>query len=171
MSEHRNGSSLNVTNAITCRDRELIKGHMGFTIWFTGMSGSGKTTISTAAEKALHQRVCYTYTLDGDNISLGINKDLGFSPEDRKENIQRIGEIAELFSDSGVINLLFLISPYRSDRQVARELTRKDGTFIELFADCPLEVCEKSDPKGMYKKALQGINKEFTGVSAPYEKP
>jgi len=156
---------------ISRNDRECLKGHKGFTLWFTGISAAGKSTLAIATEKTLHQRGCHTYILDGDNIRLGINNDLGFSPEDRKENIRRIGEIAKLFRDAGVINLVAFISPYRSDRQVARELCDNDGTFIEVFVDCPLEICEIRDPKGMYKKARQGIIKEFTGISAPYEEP
>ncbi|MBM3131442.1 MAG: adenylyl-sulfate kinase [Chloroflexi bacterium] len=152
-------------------DREALKGHRAFTMWFTGHSAAGKSTIAAATEKALHDRGCHTYILDGDNIRHGLNKDLGFSPEDRKENIRRIGEVASLLRDCGIINLVAFISPYRADRAAAREMTGGDGTFIEVFVDCPVEVCEQRDPKGMYRKAREGKIKEFTGVSAPYEPP
>ncbi len=152
-------------------DREKMTGHRSFTLWFTGMSASGKSVLATTTEKALHEKGYLTYILDGDNIRHGLNKNLGFSPEDRVENIRRIGEVASLFRQAGVINLVAFISPYISDRQIARELSNNDGTFIEVFVECPLEVCEQRDPKGMYKKAREGIIKEFTGISAPYEAP
>jgi len=151
-------------------DRELLKGHRGFTIWFTGLSAAGKSTLAVATEKALFERDCHTYVLDGDNIRHGLNKNLGFSPEDRNENIRRIGEVAKLFTDCGIINLTAFISPYYKDRKAARDLS-KSGDFIEVFVDCPIEICEQRDPKDSYKKARAGIIKEFTGVSAPYEKP
>ncbi len=156
---------------ITRAEREKLIGHRAFTIWFTGMSASGKSVLAAATEQALHEKGCLTYILDGDNIRHGLNKNLGFSPDDRVENIRRIGEVANLFRQAGVINLVSFISPYISDRQIARELSNDDGTFIEVFVDCPLEVCEQRDPKGMYKKAREGIIKEFTGISAPYEEP
>lgn len=156
--------------AIARDDRERLNSHRGFTIWFTGLSGSGKSTLAVALEEALYERGLRTYILDGDNIRHGLNKDLGFSPEDRTENIRRIGEVANLFSDGGIINMTAFISPYRHDRQTARELSM-DGSFIEVFVDCPVEVCEQRDPKGAYKKAREGIIKEFTGISAPYESP
>lgn len=156
--------------AITRVDRELLNGHRGFTIWFTGLSAAGKSTLAVAIEEALYERGYRTYILDGDNVRHGLNKNLGFSPEDRTENIRRIGEVAKLFTDSGIINLTAFISPYRSDRQAAREFTQT-GDFIEVFVDCPLEICEKRDPKNAYKKAREGIIKEFTGISAPYEPP
>lgn len=152
-------------------DRETLNGHRGVTLWFTGLPASGKSTLAVALEQELHGRKCRTYILDGDNIRHGLNKDLGFSPEDRNENIRRIGEVANLLRDAGVVNMVAFISPYRSDRQLARDLSKDDGTFIEVFVDCPLPVCESRDPKGMYKKARQGLLKEFTGVSAPYEAP
>jgi adenylylsulfate kinase len=152
-------------------DRERLNHHRGFTLWFTGLSASGKSTLAVAVEKALHESNCRTYILDGDNIRHGLNKDLGFSPEDRTENIRRIGEVANLFRDCGVINLVAFISPYRSDRQTARECSANDGTFVEVFVDCPIEICEARDPKGMYRKAREGVIKEFTGISAPYEEP
>jgi adenylylsulfate kinase len=156
--------------AISRVDRERLKGHRGFTVWFTGLSGAGKSTLAVALESALYERGAHTYILDGDNIRHGLNKNLGFSPEDRTENIRRISEVAKLFSDCGIINLTAFISPYRSDRQSARALCGNDS-FIEVFVDCPLEVCEQRDPKGAYAKARQGIIKEFTGITAPYEAP
>ena len=156
--------------AITLSDRERLNGHRGFTVWFTGLSASGKSTLAVATEQGLYERGYHTYILDGDNVRHGLNKNLGFSPEDRTENIRRIGEVARLLRDCGIINLVAFISPYRIDRQAARELNN-DGTFIEVFIDCPVEICEQRDPKGAYKKARQGIIKEFTGISAPYEAP
>jgi adenylylsulfate kinase len=156
--------------AITLSDRERLNGHRGFTIWFTGLSASGKSTLAVATEQGLYERGYHTYILDGDNVRHGLNKNLGFSPEDRTENIRRIGEVARLLRDCGIINLVAFISPYRIDRQAARELNN-DSTFIEVFIDCPVEICEQRDPKGAYKKARQGIIKEFTGISAPYEAP
>jgi adenylylsulfate kinase len=156
--------------AIAKADRERIKRHRGVTIWFTGLSASGKSTLAVATEEALFERGCHTYILDGDNIRHGLNKNLGFSPEDREENIRRIGEVAKLLRDCGIINMIAFISPYRQDRQIARGLCN-DDCFIEVFVDCALDVCEKRDPKGMYKKARDGIIKGFTGISAPYEEP
>ena len=156
--------------AVQRSDREGLKGHRGFTIWFTGLSAAGKSTLAVAAEKALFERGCHTYILDGDNIRHGLNKNLGFSPEDRNENIRRIGEVAKLFTDCGIINLTAFISPYRKDRKAARDLNRS-GDFIEVFVDCPVEICEQRDPNDSYKKARAGIIKEFTGISAPYETP
>ncbi len=150
--------------------RQKKLGHRGCTMWFTGLSGSGKSTVAVALEKALWDRGIVSYILDGDNVRHGLNKDLGFSPEDRTENIRRIGEVANLFTDSGVINLTAFISPYRADRDVVRELM-EDGDFIEVHVDCPLEECEKRDVKGLYKKARAGEIPEFTGISAPYEAP
>ena len=152
-------------------DRERLNGHRGFTLWFTGLPASGKSTLAVAVENALHQKGFSTYILDGDNIRHGLNKDLGFAPKEREENIRRIGEVANLFSDCGVINLVAFISPYRSDRLSARKCSQNDETFIEIFVDCPMEVCEVRDPKGMYRKARSGAIKEFTGISAPYEIP
>ena len=156
--------------AVTRTDRERLFGYRGVTVWFTGLSASGKSTLAVATEKALHARRLHTYILDGDNIRHGLNKNLGFSPEDRVENIRRIGEVATLFRDCGIINLTAFISPYREDRKCARDLA-EDGAFIEVFVDCPISVCEERDPKGVYKKARAGIIKEFTGISAPYEIP
>ncbi|MEW5723251.1 MAG: adenylyl-sulfate kinase [Thermodesulfobacteriota bacterium] len=156
--------------AITRRNREQLNGHRGFTIWFTGLSAAGKSTLAVATEEALYRRHCRTFILDGDNVRHGLNKNLGFSPEDREENIRRIGEVARLFREAGVINLTAFISPYRKDRLNARTLSGADD-FIEVFVDCPLPVCEERDPKGVYKKARAGEIKEFTGISAPYEPP
>jgi adenylylsulfate kinase len=156
--------------SITRKDRERLNNHRGFTIWFTGLSAAGKSTLAVATEEALYERGYHTYILDGDNVRHGLNKNLGFSPEDRQENIRRIGEVAKLFRDCGIINMTAFISPYRKDRQNARALG-KDDFFIEVFVDCPAEVCERRDPKGAYKKAREGIIKEFTGISAPYEAP
>ena len=148
---------------------ELLK-QKGVVIWFTGLSGSGKSTIANQVANDLHQLGKLTYVLDGDNIRHGLNKNLGFSPEDREENIRRIGEVAKLFVDAGVITTTAFISPYRKDRDKAREVL-EDGRFIEVFVDCPLEVCENRDPKGLYKKARAGEIKGFTGIDAPYEAP
>ncbi|MGE5404381.1 MAG: adenylyl-sulfate kinase [Candidatus Saccharibacteria bacterium] len=151
-------------------DREALLGQKGVVLWFTGLSGSGKSTIARAVEKALFERSHLAYVLDGDNIRFGLNKNLGFSPEDRAENIRRIGEVAKLFSDAGVLTLTAFISPYQADRNLVRELL-KDGEFIEIYVKCPLEECEKRDVKGLYQKARAGEIKEFTGISAPYEEP
>jgi len=149
--------------------RERRQGHRGGVLWFTGLSGAGKSTIAIALEKALFERGYATYVLDGDNVRYGLNANLGFSPEDRAENIRRVGEVAGLFADAGVIVLSSFISPYRADRQRARDSV-KDG-FHEIFVATPLEVCEERDPKGLYKKARAGEIKQFTGISAPYEEP
>ena len=154
------------------KHRELLNQHRGFTIWFTGLSGSGKSTLSVALEERLYQMGCRTYRLDGDNVRTGLNRDLAFSPEDRIENIRRIGEVAKLFRDAGLINLSAFISPYRRDRDMARNLSQRgDNDFLEVFVDAPLEVCEQRDPKGLYKKARAGSIPNFTGISAPYEAP
>lgn len=150
--------------------RETSNRHRGFTVWFTGLSGSGKSTISVALEERLHTMGCRTYRLDGDNVRTGLNRDLTFTPEDRIENIRRIGEVAKLFRDAGIINLTAFISPYRRDREMARALS-EDDDFIEVFVDASLEVCEQRDPKGLYKKARAGTIPNFTGVNAPYERP
>lgn len=151
-------------------DREKLLNQRGCVIWFTGLSGSGKSTLALEVENKLHQRGHLTYVLDGDNIRHGLNKNLGFSPEDREENIRRIGEVAKLFNDAGVIAMTAFISPYRTDRDNARDLL-DEGRFVEVFVDCPLEVCEARDTKGLYQKARAGEIKEFTGISAPYEEP
>ena len=149
--------------------REEVNGQKGMVLWFTGLSGSGKSTIANALDDELNNLGKKTYILDGDNIRMGLNKDLSFSPEDRKENIRRISEVAKLFADSGTIVLTAFISPYLEDRQAARELIGND--FNEVFVDTDIEECIKRDPKGLYKKALAGEIKGFTGIDAPYEKP
>jgi adenylylsulfate kinase len=156
--------------AVNRGDREKMNGHRGATVWLTGLSGSGKSTIAVDLEKRLCERGVRTYILDGDNIRHGLNKNLGFSPEDRTENIRRIGEVAKLFTDAGVVALTAFISPYRADRDQVRALMA-DGDFVEVHVDCPVEVCEQRDVKGLYKKARAGEIKEFTGISAPYEAP
>lgn len=157
---------------VTRADRERVLGHKGATIWFTGLSGSGKSTVAVALEKVLNERGILAYRLDGDNVRLGINKNLGFSADDRKENIRRIGEVAKLFVDAGVIVLSSFISPYRGDRDAVRALhDAGDMSFIEVFVDCSLDEAEKRDPKGLYKKARAGEIKNFTGIDDPYEAP
>ena len=156
----------NVTN----KDREALLGQKGSVLWFTGLSGSGKSTVAVAVEKRLYEKGYLAYILDGDNIRFGLNKNLGFSPEDREENIRRIGEVAKLFADAGIVTITAFISPYRKDRDLARGLLEQ-GKFIEIYVRCPLEECEKRDVKGLYKKARAGEIKEFTGISAPYEEP
>jgi adenylylsulfate kinase len=155
---------------ITRADREDQGGHKACTIWFTGLSGSGKSTLALSVEKALFGAGCRTIVLDGDNIRHGLNSNLGFSPEDRKENIRRIGEVAKLFTDTGVINMTAFISPYREDRDLAREIA-PEGSFFEVYVYADLEICEERDPKGLYKKARAGEIPNFTGISAPYEEP
>jgi len=151
--------------------RELLNGHKGFTLWFTGLSASGKSTLANLCDQEMYNRGYHTYVLDGDLIRTGLNKNLGFSHADRTENIRRIGELAKILRDCGIINIVAFISPYRADRQIARDLASNDGSFIEVFVDCPLSVCEERDPKGLYKKAKDGLIKEFTGISDPYEPP
>jgi adenylylsulfate kinase len=151
-------------------EREAMLGQRGCTIWLTGLSGSGKSTLAVAAEKALHDLGKQTYILDGDNIRQGLNSNLGFSPEDRTENIRRIGEVSKLFTDAGVIVFTSFISPYRADRDQVREIM-SEGDFIECFISASLETCEGRDVKGLYKKARKGEIPEFTGISAPYEEP
>jgi len=155
---------------VTKEDRERLLGQKGVTLWFTGISCSGKSTLATEVEKRLHERGYLTYLLDGDNIRHGLNKNLGFSPEDREENIRRVGEVAHLFRQAGVINMTAFISPYRADRKSARDLA-SEGEFIEIFCRCSLEACEERDRKGLYGKARRGEIPEFTGISAPYEEP
>ena len=156
--------------AVTRDDREKMNGHKGCIVWLTGLSGSGKSTIAVDVEKRLWERGVRAYILDGDNIRHGLNKNLGFSPEDRTENIRRIGEVAKLFTEAGVVALTAFISPYRADRDQVRALMRP-GDFVEVHVECPIVVCEERDVKGLYKKARAGEIKEFTGISAPYEAP
>jgi adenylylsulfate kinase len=155
--------------AVTRADREQLNGHKGACVWLTGLSGSGKSTIAVDLEKALWSRGVRAYILDGDNIRHGLNKNLGFAPADRTENIRRIGEVAKLFVDAGLVALTAFISPYRADRDQVRAIMPQD--FVEVYVDCPVEVCEQRDVKGLYKKARAGEIEEFTGVSAPYEAP
>ncbi len=151
-------------------DRQKLKGHKSAILWFTGLSGSGKSTVAHKLEEKLFEMGIHTYVLDGDNIRTGLNKDLGFSAEDREENIRRIGEVAKLFVDAGIIVLSAFISPYIKDRETVRNLV-EEGEFIEIYVKCPLEVCEQRDVKGLYKKAREGIIKNFTGIDDPYEEP
>ncbi|KAL2916825.1 Adenylyl-sulfate kinase [Polyrhizophydium stewartii] len=158
--------------AISREERIRFAGQRGFTLWFTGLSASGKSTIAAALEQFLLARGLKAYRLDGDNIRFGLNRDLGFSAADRKENIRRISEVAKLFSDASVIALTSFISPYASDRDDARRLHDEAGVpFIEVFVDVPIDVAERRDPKGLYKKARAGLIKGFTGIDDPYEPP
>ena len=157
---------------VTTEQRAARHGHRGAVIWLTGLSGSGKSSIARALERQLFDLGMHTSILDGDNIRQGLASDLGFSPEDRVENIRRVGEVACLMADAGLIVITAFISPYRADRRRARESTLQGGIdFIEVFVSAPLQVCEQRDPKGLYKKARAGEIKEFTGISAPYEVP
>ncbi|MFS8616877.1 MAG: adenylyl-sulfate kinase [Solitalea sp.] len=155
---------------ITGEDRMRRKGHRPLLIWFTGLSGSGKSTLSGLLEQELFRRNTHTYLLDGDNVRKGLNKDLGFSRECRTENIRRIGEAARLMLDAGLVVLAAFVSPIRKDRETVRELVGPER-FLEVFVDCPLEVCEERDVKGLYKKARDGKIADFTGISAPFEAP
>ncbi|MEM7138711.1 MAG: adenylyl-sulfate kinase [Myxococcota bacterium] len=151
-------------------ERRATHGHGGAVLWFTGLSGSGKSTIAHRVEKRLIERGVFAYVLDGDNVRHGLNSDLGFSPEEREENIRRIGEVSRLFADSGAIVLSAFISPYQRDRDRVRALLPQ-GDFVEVFVDTPLEICEARDPKGLYKRARAGEISNFTGLDAPYESP
>ena len=155
---------------VTRARRQQQNKHRSLILWFTGLSGSGKSTLAHAVEEKLHQMGCRTFVCDGDNVRHGLNSNLGFSKEDRKENIRRIGEMCKLFIEAGVIALTAFISPFREDRERVRKLVQ-EGDFIEIFCDCSLEICESRDVKGMYAKARRGEIKEFTGISAPYERP
>lgn len=166
-------TSTNITwhdSEVTKAERQERNGHKSVVIWFTGLSGSGKSTVSVALEKALFEQKITSYRLDGDNIRHGLNKNLGFSPEDRKENIRRIGEVGKLMVDAGVVTMTAFISPYEEDRNIVRDIL-EDGEFIEVYTKCSLDECEARDPKGLYKKARSGEIKEFTGINAPYEEP
>lgn len=157
---------------ITREERNALFQQKGCTIWFTGLSACGKSTIAMALEQVLYQRKHAAYVLDGDNVRFGLNKNLGFSAEDREENIRRIGEVAKLFADAGLITVASFISPYRKDRDAARKLHADAGLgFIECHVDTPIEICEQRDPKGLYKKARAGEIKGFTGIDDPYEAP
>ncbi|MEB5685092.1 adenylyl-sulfate kinase [Mammaliicoccus lentus] len=166
-------TSTNITwhdSEVTKAERQERNGHKSVVIWFTGLSGSGKSTVSVALEKALFEQKITSYRLDGDNIRHGLNKNLGFSPEDRRENIRRIGEVGKLMVDAGVVTMTAFISPYEEDRNIVRDIL-EDGEFIEVYTKCSLDECEARDPKGLYKKARSGEIKEFTGINAPYEEP
>ncbi|KAL4418938.1 hypothetical protein ABPG77_009118 [Micractinium sp. CCAP 211/92] len=167
------GNSTNIRwheSMVDRRDKEMLLGQRGCILWFTGLSGSGKSTVACTLEHLLHERGHFTALLDGDNIRHGLNKDLGFSAEDRAENIRRIGEVAKLFAESGGITLTSFISPYRADRDAVRARCRT-GEFLEVHMAVPIEVCEARDPKGLYKKARAGLIKNFTGIDDPYEAP
>jgi adenylylsulfate kinase len=155
---------------ITKKDRQALNENKSAILWYTGLSGSGKSTLANKVEEKLFEMGLHTYVLDGDNIRMGLNKGLGFSAEDRTENIRRIGEVAKLFVDAGVIVSTAFISPYTADRNMVRSIM-EEGEFIEILLDCPIETCEKRDVKGLYQKARAGIIKNFTGVSDPYEAP
>ena len=155
---------------VSAADRQKLMGHRGALLWFTGLSGAGKSTVANAVDHLLNKRGVHTYVLDGDNVRMGLNKNLGFSPEDRTENIRRIGEVGKLFADAGLITLTAFISPYREDRDAARALF-EEGQFLEVYVKASLETCEARDPKGLYKKARAGEIKGFTGIDAPYEEP
>ncbi|WP_417898177.1 adenylyl-sulfate kinase [Bacillus haimaensis] len=156
--------------AITKEERRVQNGHGSIVLWFTGLSGSGKSTIANAVSKELYRQGINEYVLDGDNVRHGLNRDLGFTEKDRNENIRRIGEVAKLFVDSGKIVTTAFISPFRADRKQVRKLF-EEAEFIEVFIDCPLEECEKRDPKQLYAKARRGEIKDFTGIDSPYEAP
>ncbi|ODV81585.1 adenylyl-sulfate kinase [Suhomyces tanzawaensis NRRL Y-17324] len=157
---------------LTHEERAQLRKQKGVTVWLTGLSASGKSTIACALEQSILARGLNAYRLDGDNVRFGLNKDLGFSEADRNENIRRISEVAKLFNDSCCVTLTSFISPYKQDRELARQLHEKDNLpFVEVYVDVPVSVAETRDPKGLYKKAREGIIKEFTGISAPYEAP
>ena len=167
--EQEKNNVIPIVHKINRVDREKIKNQKACVIWLTGLSGSGKSTIANELEYQLNKMKFHTYILDGDNIRSGLNSDLGFSNEDRKENIRRISEVAKLFVDAGTITITAFISPFIEDRESARKIIVED--FIEVFVDTPLEECIKRDPKGLYKKAINGEIKNFTGINSPYEKP
>ena len=155
-------------------ERETLNGHGGCVVWFTGLSGSGKSTIANLVDRKLYERGVHTFLLDGDNVRHGLNRDLGFTETDRIENIRRVGAVAELFASAGIVTLTAFISPYRADRDAVRQQIVARGRaddFIEVFVDTPLAVCEQRDPKGLYRKARAGEIKQFTGIDDPYEPP
>ena len=155
---------------VTRADRARLNGHVGKVVWFTGLSGAGKSTCANALEVALHQQGQRTFVLDGDNVRKGLNKDLGFSESDRVENIRRVAEVARLMLEAGLVTITAFISPFRADRAMARQLIG-DADFIEVYVSTPLEVCEQRDPKGLYRKARSGLIADMTGISSPYEAP
>ncbi len=167
------GKSTNITwheLSLSKEARRKQNGHQSFVLWFTGLSGSGKSTVANALAQKLYEKEIRNFVLDGDNIRHGLNKDLGFSDSDRTENIRRIGEVSKLFVESGQVVLTAFISPFIADRNLVRDLLEEDE-FIEVYVKCPLEECEKRDPKGLYNKARQGLIPEFTGITSPYEEP
>ncbi|NOV04254.1 adenylyl-sulfate kinase [Paenibacillus planticolens] len=155
---------------ISKKDRHLLNSHKSCVLWLTGLSGSGKSTLAYEMDRLLYNQNVRSYVLDGDNLRHGLNGNLGFSPEDRSENIRRTAEAAKLLVDAGMIAIVALISPYRADREQARSLF-SEGEFIEVYVDCPLHICEERDPKGLYMKARAGVIPNFTGITAPYEQP
>ncbi|MDH3314997.1 MAG: adenylyl-sulfate kinase [Betaproteobacteria bacterium] len=172
MSDSSNKSSNVVWHhaTVTRARRESLMKHGSVILWFTGLSGAGKSTLAHALEEHLHQAGCLTFVFDGDNVRHGLCSNLGFSAEDRTENIRRVGEMAKLFLEAGVISLTAFISPFRADRERVRSLV-PHGDFLEIYCRCPLEVCEQRDVKGLYKRARAGEIKDFTGISSPYEEP
>jgi adenylylsulfate kinase len=165
--------STNITwyeRRLTKSDYRQRNGHSSMVLWFTGLSGSGKSTLAHRVEEVLFNKGWYTYILDGDNVRHGLNGDLGFSENDRRENIRRIGEVAKLFVDGGVVVLAAFISPYREDRDRVRALF-EEGEFVEIYVECDLKICERRDPKGLYRKARAGELPDFTGIDSPYEEP
>jgi len=165
--------STNITwyeRRLTKSDYRRRNGHSSMVLWFTGLSGSGKSTLAHRVEEVLFKKGWYTYILDGDNVRHGLNGDLGFSENDRRENIRRIGEVAKLFVDGGVVVLAAFISPYREDRDRVRALF-DEGEFVEIYVECDLKTCERRDPKGLYRKARAGELPDFTGIDSPYEEP
>lgn len=174
MSEHIRDEAKNVfwqVGSVSREDREARRGHRGCVLWFTGLSASGKSTLAAHVEQRLFDEGYFTYVLDGDNVRHGLCTDLGFSHEDRSENIRRIGEVSKLFAEAGAIVATAFISPYRADRDQVRNLMTRKGDFVEIFVSCPLEICERRDPKGLYERARAGEIRDFTGIDAPYEPP
>lgn len=157
--------------SVTRADKERIKNHKSCILWFTGLSASGKSTVAHKLEHILNRRNIHTYVLDGDNVRHGLNKDLGFTKEDREENIRRIGEVAKLFVDAGILTITAFISPFRKDRNEVRHLMDNKGDFVEIYVRCSVDTCIERDPKGLYKKALAGEIPNFTGISQDYEEP
>jgi bifunctional enzyme CysN/CysC len=169
-SDHRNTTT--VEHLVSRAEREKRNAHRGVVLWLTGLSGAGKSTLAMRAERALHDRGRHAYVLDGDNVRHGLNGDLGYSAEDRAENVRRVGHVARLMADAGIVVLVPLISPYRADRDLVRALHAEAGLpFVEVFVDTPIEVCEQRDPKGLYAKARAGEITGFTGIDDPYEAP
>ena len=170
VSEPVSTNILRVEGLVGAADRVALLGHSGRTVWFTALSGSGKSTLAFAGEEALVARGVAAYVLDGDNVRFGLNRDLGFSAADRTENVRRIGEVCRLFQDAGLVVLSAFISPYKADRDAVRAL-HPEGSFVEVFVDTPLDICEARDVKGLYARARTGEIPEFSGISAPYEAP